>query len=73
MSVDSLEEEDLLRGGRAGADYLLSLKESTLWIADEVESIPILIAETHGDMDPPYTVLLRSFQGKTGRFMPMRY
>lgn len=51
VSVDSLEEEDLLRGGKAGADYLLSLKESTLWIADEVESTPVLIPDKHGDMD----------------------
>lgn len=57
VSVDSLEEEDLLRGGRAGADYLLSLKESTLWIADEVDSIPILIPEKHGDMPSLYRAI----------------
>jgi len=34
---------ELLRGGRAGADFLLSLKEETLWIADEVASTPVLI------------------------------
>ena len=45
VSVDSLETDDLLRAGRAGADYLLSLKESTLWIADEVASVPVLIPE----------------------------
>ena len=50
VSVDSLEAEDLLRGGKAGADYLLSLHESTLWIADEVQSTPILIPETHEDL-----------------------
>ncbi|HYY15297.1 MAG TPA: DUF6513 domain-containing protein, partial [Gammaproteobacteria bacterium] len=38
VSVDSLEPEDLVCGGKAGAQYLLSLKESTLWIAEEVES-----------------------------------
>lgn len=57
VSVDSLEEDDLLRGGRAGADYLLSLKESTLWIADEVDSVPILIPETHGDMPSLYRAI----------------
>ena len=36
--------EELLRGGRAGADYLLSLHEDTLWIADEVAATPVLIA-----------------------------
>ena len=57
VSVDSLEDNDLLRGGQAGADYLLSLSESTLWIADEVESVPILIPDKHGDMDSMYRVI----------------
>lgn len=42
-SVDSLNDQELLRGGQAGADYLLSLSEKTLWIADEVASTPVLI------------------------------
>ena len=50
VSVDSLNEDELLRGGKAGADFLLSLKESTLWIADEVSSTPILIPDKHTDM-----------------------
>jgi hypothetical protein len=37
--------EELMRGGRAGAD-LLSLKESTLAVADEVGSIPVLSRRT---------------------------
>ncbi|GAB6067706.1 DUF6513 domain-containing protein [Methylothermus subterraneus] len=45
VSVDSLNPEDLLRGGRAGADYLLSLHLDTLWIAEEVASCPILIPQ----------------------------
>ena len=36
VSVDSVDPQELLRGGRAGADYLLSLNEDSLWIADEV-------------------------------------
>ncbi len=51
VSIDSLETNDLLRGGRCGADYLLSLHEETVWIADQVESLPILIPEPHGDLD----------------------
>ncbi len=51
VSLDSLEPDDLLRGGKAGADYLLSLTNETLWIADEVDSIPILIPQIHGDLD----------------------
>ena len=51
VSVDSLEADDLLRGGRAGADFLLSLQETTLWIVDEVAATPILIPAKHGDLD----------------------
>jgi dihydropteroate synthase len=43
VSVDSLNTDDLLVAGRAGADYLLSLTEKSLWLADEVASIPVLI------------------------------
>lgn len=43
VSVDSLNADDLLTAGHAGADYLLSLTEKTLWIADEVASTPVLI------------------------------
>ena len=50
VSIDSLNPDDLLRGGKAGADYLLSLHESTLWIADEVAATPILIPEQHEDL-----------------------
>ncbi|MDD5275856.1 MAG: DUF6513 domain-containing protein [Methylovulum sp.] len=50
VSLDSLETQDLLRGGKAGADYLLSLHESSLWLADEVASTPILIPEHHEDL-----------------------
>ncbi len=50
VSVDSLENEDLLMGGQAGADYLLSLTNQSLWIADEVDSTPIVIPEQHGDL-----------------------
>ncbi len=57
VSVDSMLEEELLRGGRAGADYLLSLKESSLWIAEEVESVPVLIPERPGDLDSLYRAI----------------
>lgn len=51
VSVDSLASEELLRGARAGADYLLSLHESTLWIADEVDATPVLIPESGDDLE----------------------
>jgi dihydropteroate synthase-like protein len=43
VSVDSLEPEFLLRGARAGASYLLSLTEDTLWVARETDAVPVLI------------------------------
>jgi len=43
VSVDSLNTDDLLAAGHAGADFLLSLTEKTLWIADEVAATPVLI------------------------------
>lgn len=50
VSVDSMLTEELLRGGRAGADYLLSLELDTLWVADECEATPVLIARAQDDM-----------------------
>ena len=49
VSVDSVDAQELLRGGRAGADYLLSLTLDTLWVADEVAATPILIPRTPND------------------------
>ncbi len=57
VSIDSVETDDLLRGGNAGADYLLSLKESTAWIADEIGAMPVLIPEDSGDMDSLYRLV----------------
>lgn len=57
VSVDSLETEELLRGGHAGAHFLLSLKQSSLWLAEEVESTPILIPESPGDMASMYKAI----------------
>ncbi len=50
VSIDSLEDNDLLAGGKAGADYMLSLTEKSLWIADEVAATPIVIPQAHGDL-----------------------
>ncbi len=50
VSVDSMDEDELLRGGRAGADFLLSLKNETLWIAGEVASTPVLIPSKAGTL-----------------------
>lgn len=50
VSVDSLNPDDLLLAGKAEADYLLSLTEKTLWVADEVSSTPILIPAKAGNL-----------------------
>ncbi len=51
VSVDSSDPDELRRGGRAGAAYLLSLTEETLGIVDEVDAIPVLIPARHGDLE----------------------
>ena len=56
-SVDSADPDELLRGGKAGADFLLSLNEDTLHIADKVTSVPVLIPKDHGDMDSLYRAM----------------
>ena len=57
VSIDSLEEADLLRGCDAGADYLLSLRESTIHLAERVNAIPILIPESTGDVTSLYRAI----------------
>lgn len=49
VSVDSINPDELLRGGQAGADYLLSLTLDTLWVAREVDAVPVLIPRTPTD------------------------
>ncbi|MDQ7978442.1 DUF6513 domain-containing protein [Paraburkholderia sp. SARCC-3016] len=49
VSVDSMVTDELLRGGCAGADYLMSLNVDTLWIADEVPATPIVVAREPRD------------------------
>ncbi|HET9273242.1 MAG TPA: DUF6513 domain-containing protein [Methyloceanibacter sp.] len=57
VSVDSADTDELLRGGKAGADYLLSLNEDTLAIADRVAATPVLIPKEHGDMASLYRAM----------------
>ncbi|MGV1015588.1 MAG: dihydropteroate synthase, partial [Methyloceanibacter sp.] len=57
VSVDTADPDELLRGGKAGADFLLSLNEDTLHIADQVKSVPVLIPKDHGDMDSLYRAM----------------
>lgn len=57
VSVDSMNADELLLAGKSGADYLLSLTEKTLWIADEVPSTPILIPAKPGNMASLYRAI----------------
>ena len=57
VSVDSADADELLRGGKAGADFLLSLNEDTLHIADKVKSTPVLIPKEHGDLPSLYRAM----------------
>jgi dihydropteroate synthase-like protein len=50
VSVDSAATDELRRGAKAGAGFLLSLTESTLDIASDTGAIPILVPATHGDV-----------------------
>ncbi len=57
VSVDSMSADELLLAGKAGADYLLSLIEKTLWVADEVAATPVLIPGRPGNMPSLYRAI----------------
>ena len=57
VSVDSMQADELLLAGKAGADYLLSLTEKTLWIAEAVDATPILIPSKPGNMASLYRAI----------------
>jgi dihydropteroate synthase-like protein len=50
VSVDSAVPDELRRGARAGAAFVLSLSEHTLDIAGETGVTPVLIPADHGDL-----------------------
>ena len=50
VSVDSGDPEELRRGARAGAHYILSLDESNLDIVAGTMCVPILVPKPHGDL-----------------------
>ena len=54
VSVDSADPNELRRGGAAGADYVLSLTEHSLAIAEETGARPVLIPAGHGDLASLY-------------------
>ena len=51
VSVDSGDTDELRRGARAGADYVLSLDESNLDAIEGTKCVPILLPRPHGDLD----------------------
>ncbi len=57
VSIDSIDPKQLICGAQAGAQYLLSLNESTLWVADEVDAVPILIPEQPDDINSLYRII----------------
>jgi dihydropteroate synthase-like protein len=57
VSVDSIEPAELRCGALAGADFLLSLKEDTLRLADELPATPVLIPNQPRDLGSLYRTI----------------
>jgi len=51
VSVDSGDPAELRRGALAGADFLLSLTELTLDVAEGTQAVPVLIPASPGDLE----------------------
>lgn len=51
VSIDSANQQELARGAKAGADFILSLDEGSLDIAEATRATPILVPAPHGDLD----------------------
>jgi dihydropteroate synthase-like protein len=51
VSVDSANRQELARGAHAGADFLLSLDEGSLDVAEAGGAVPILVPAPHGDIE----------------------
>jgi len=50
VSVDSGDVEELRRGAKAGADYVLSLDETTLDAVAGTKTVPVLVPKPHADL-----------------------
>lgn len=51
VSVDSGNVEELARGAKAGAHYVLSLDETTLDAVKGTKCVPVLVPKPHGDLN----------------------
>lgn len=68
VSVDTHDTEQLLLAAGSGADYLLSLKRASLWVADETEATPIVIPDTPQQLDTLYECI-DTLQNKNRKFI----
>jgi len=66
VSVDSANADELRRGNKAGAHFLLSLTEETLPVAEDGNAVPVLIPSRHGDLNS----LLRAMDALDARARP---
>lgn len=57
VSVDSLLAKDLVTGGLAGADFLLSLQYNSLWVLEKVDSTPVIIGDPPANMRSLYKTI----------------
>ena len=64
VSIDSHNEEELIKGSKAGADYILSLKSSNIDLLDKIDSIPVLIPEKPNDIDSLYKIIDKCLDNK---------
>ena len=69
VSVDSANAEELIRGSNAGADYILSVNQKNIDILDKINSTPILIPNSPGDLDSLEKIVELSIKKKEV-FMP---
>ncbi len=66
VSVDSGNVEELARGAKAGAHYVLSLDETTLDAVKGTSCVPVLVPKPHGDL----TSLVRAIDGAKKKGIP---
>jgi len=67
VSVDSGDVSELQRGARAGADFVLSLDETTLDAVQDTECVPVLVPNPHGDLSS----LIRAIDAADVRGIPI--
>ena len=58
VSVDSSNNEELIRASNAGADYILSVNEKNFHIVDKINCIPILIPSEQGNLKSLERIIL---------------